>query len=308
VAAVLLSALLGLGGVAVGAQALRDYGWGLFLGVPFCMGFWATIIYGARQRRRLRESLGVALIAVSITGVALLLVALEGIICILMAAPLAIALAALGAVAGHAVQANRLRDARRQLWCVPVLAVPLMLASDQIRREPPPLLKVETEIIVNAPAERVWQNVVSFSELPAPNEALFRLGIAYPMRAEIQGSGAGAERHCVFSTGSFVEPISVWDAPHLLRFSVTENPPPMQEWTPYHEIHPPHLHGFLESRQGQFLLTSFPDGRTRLVGTTWYYHHLWPAAYWQFWSDHIIHTIHRRVLTHIKQLSESKPE
>ena len=82
----------------------------------------------------------------------------------------------------------------------------------------------------------------------------------------------------------------------------------MQEWTPYREIHPPHLKGFLVSRQGQFLLTPLPNGGTRLEGTTWYYHNLWPAGYWQLWSDHIIHTIHRRVLDHVKQLSESKPK
>jgi hypothetical protein len=272
------------------------------------MGFLATIVHGTRQRRTLRESLVVALFAVTIAGATLLVVALEGIICILMAAPLAVALAAIGAVAGHAVQASRWRSTPPHVYCVPILALPLMLVADHFRMEPPPLLKVETVIVVNAPAERVWQNVVLFTELPPPSEALFRLGIAYPVRAEIQGSGVGAVRHCVFSTGPFVEPIAVWDAPRLLSFSVTQNPAPMQEWTPYHEIHPPHLNGFLVSRQGQFLLTPLPDGRTRLEGTTWYYHNLWPAAYWQLWSDHIIHTIHGRVLAHVKQLSENKPE
>ena len=31
---------------------------------------------------------------------------------------------------------------------------------------------------------------------------------------------------------------------------------------------------------------------------------LWPSDYWRVWSDHIIHTIHLRVLNHVKQLSE----
>jgi hypothetical protein len=45
--------------------------------------------------------------------------------------------------------------------------------------------------------------------------------------------------------------------------------------------------------------------RTRLKGTTWYRHHLWPAAYWRLWSDQIIHRIHTRVLEHVKALSEA---
>ena len=38
----------------------------------------------------------------------------------------------------------------------------------------------------------------------------------------------------------------------------------MQEWTPYRQVHPPHLNGFLVSRQGQFRLTRLPGDRTRL--------------------------------------------
>jgi len=101
-----------------------------------------------------------------------------------------------------------------------------------------------------------------------------------------------------------VEPIDVWDAPHRLGFSVTQNPAPLEEWTPYRRIHPPHLDGFLVSRHGQFSLMPLPGGRTRLEGTTWYSHSMWPAAYWQVWSDYIIHRIHLRVLNHVKELSE----
>jgi len=147
--------------------------------------------------------------------------------------------------------------------------------------------------------------VVAFSEIPAPQEWMFRAGIAYPIRAEMLGTGVGAERHCVFSTGAFVEPIQVWDEPRLLKFSVTSNPAPMEEWTPYSHIEPPHLHGFLESEGGQFLLTPLPNGGTRLEGTTWYKHGLWPAAYWRVWSDAIIHRIHLRVLLHIRDEAEA---
>lgn len=45
-------------------------------------------------------------------------------------------------------------------------------------------------------------------------------------------------------------------------------------------------------------------GRTRLVGRTWYQHHLWPDEYWTPWSDEINHAIHTRVLNHIKSLTE----
>jgi len=304
--AVGLTVLPALAVTALATQVLREYGWGLFAGLPFCMGFLAAIIHGGRERRSLAQSQWVAFVAVALAGAALLALAFEGIICLLMAAPLAFALAAVGALAGHAVQSGRRRGASAKLFGVPLLAMPLMLGTDSLRTGPLPLLKVVTAVEVEAPVERVWPHVVEFSDLPPPTEPLFRLGIAYPIHAELHGHGAGAVRHCVFSTGPFVEPIEVWDEPRLLKFSVTQNPAPMQEWTPYREVHPPHLNGFLVSRQGQFRLTALANGRTRLEGTTWYHHSMWPAAYWRLWSDQIIHRIHRRVLNHVKNLSEER--
>ena len=165
-------------------------------------------------------------------------------------------------------------------------------------------LEVRTAIEVNAPPEKVWNQVVAFAEIPPPKELLFRAGIAYPIRAEISGHGVGAVRHCIFSTGPFVEPIGVWDEPRLLRFGVTANPAPLNELSPYGKIQPPHLRGYFVSEKGQFSLTTLPGGRTRLEGTTWYQHTMWPAAYWHLWSDYIIHRIHLRVLEHIRTQAE----
>ena len=299
------SVMMALAAMVLSTTMLRQYGWGLFAGVPFAMGFLAAILHGVGKRRSAAESVGVAMLAVALAGGVLLAVALEGLICILMAAPLAFLLAALGALVGHVVQDSRWHCHRAHLCCVPVLALPLMLGTEAMRSDPPPLLQVVTAVEVDAPINCVWKHVVEFAELPPPEEAIFKLGIAYPIRAEINGAGPGAVRCCVFSTGPFVEPIEIWDEPRLLKFSVTANPSPMQEWTPFHEIHPPHLTGFMVSKQGQFCLTPLPGGRTKLEGTTWYRHGLWPADYWQLWSDHIIHTIHLRVLRHVKELSEA---
>jgi len=150
----------------------------------------------------------------------------------------------------------------------------------------------------------VWRNVISFPELPPPTELPFRAGIAYPLRARIVGRGVGAVRYCEFSTGDFVEPVTAWQPGKRLAFDVRENPEPMREWSPYGSLDTPHLHHYMTSLRGQFVLTALPGGRTRLAGTTWYQHHLWPAAYWALWSDAIVHEIHSRVLDHIKRVAE----
>lgn len=307
-AAILASGLLS-GGIAVlSTEGLRQYGWGLFVGTPFVQGFMAAVLYGAHRPRKLADTLGVAMLATVLVGLGFLLAAFEGLICLVMAAPLALALSLTGAVLGHAVQASRWRLLPPRLGgLAPGLALPLMLGTDVCRPEPAPLFGVTTTVQVSAAPATVWRHVVEFAELPPPTEALFRLGIAYPVRARIDGRGVGAVRRCEFSTGPFVEPITVWEEARRLAFEVTENPAPLEEWTPYRRVDPPHLDGFLVSQRGQFLLEPTADGGTRLRGTTWYQHHLWPAVYWRVWSDFIIHTIHRRVLNHVKALAEREP-
>jgi uncharacterized membrane protein YhaH (DUF805 family) len=308
VAALLLVTPVGVLATLLSAEKLGLYGWGLFIAVPFCLGFAAVLIYGYHAPRSYLSCLAVSVVAPTILGMALLALAMEGIICLIMAGAIGLPLSVLGGTMGYLLQRRPIimRSAPATLASL-ILFIPGVMGLEHAMPELAPTLVVRTAIDIDAPPERVWNGVVAFAEIPEPKEWIFRLGIAYPIRATIRGEGVGAVRHCEFSTGPFVEPIEVWDEPRLLKFSVTANPAPMQEWTPYKSIHPPHLEGFMESRGGQFLLTPLPGGRTRLEGTTWYQHHMWPAPYWQVWSDAIIHRIHLRVLNHIKGSAERKP-
>jgi hypothetical protein len=102
-------------------------------------------------------------------------------------------------------------------------------------------------------------------------------------------------RYCTFSTGSFVEPITRWEPGRRLSFDVTDSPAPMRELSPYRGVSPPHLDGYLRSKRGEFRLVDLGDGRTRLEGSTWYELEMAPEAYWQIFSDALIHRIHERV-------------
>ena len=169
-----------------------------------------------------------------------------------------------------------------------------------------PEYEVASSVVIDAAPEQVWEHVVGFSTLPAPPDWYFRLGIAYPVRATIEGSGVGAVRRCEFSTGAFVEPITVWNEPRRLAFDVESQPPPMHELSPYRHVHPPHLDGYLRCQRGEFRLVELEDGRTRLEGRTWYRFDMAPQDYWTLWADLCIHRIHTRVLNHIKWLAERR--
>ena len=292
----------------VATHVLREYGWSVFVGVPFVLPMISVILYGYHEPKpRTVPRLGHGLDPGG--DPALARDGLRGMICLIMALPLLVPVVMLGVMVGYFIittarngPAARLgedadasagdpaRDDRRG-------------ACDGART---PAVRGQDGRGGRATPDRVWRHVVAFPDLPRRPTPSSSPGSPIPIRARIEGRGVGAVRYCEFSTGSFVEPIEVWDEPRLLRFAVTSNPPPMREWNPFVEIHPPHLDGFLVSRRGQFLLTALPGGRTRLEGTTWYHHGLWPAGYWRLWSDAILHRIHSRVLKHVEVLAEGE--
>jgi hypothetical protein len=163
---------------------------------------------------------------------------------------------------------------------------------------------VETTIRINAPAEKVWRNVISFSDIPDSGDWIFQLGVAQPLRAEIKGTGIGAVRECLFSTGMFVERVEAWDENRRFAFSVVSGAETMRELSPYN-IHPRHLDGYFVPEAADFRLISNSDGTTTLSGTSRYRNAMWPGGYWRVWSDFIIHRIHMRVFQHIRTLSEA---
>lgn len=304
VAAAVASALLAVALVYLSANFLQSYGFGVFVAVPFVQGWLAAVLFGLERSRSARQCINVALASLAISGIALLALAIEGAICLLMASPIALFLGILGAMVGYAMQSRPwVNDYTPSLMLGIIILMPALMAAESLSAPRPALREVRTQVVVDAPPERVWSSVIAFPPLSEPTELLFRCGIAYPQRAEIHGRGAGAVRHCIFSTGAFVEPIEVWDEPSRLAFRVTDQPPPMEELSPF-DIHPPHLDNFLVSQRGEFRLTRLDGGRTILLGTTWYTNRMWPEFYWNIWSDFIIHRIHSRVLEHVRDLAE----
>jgi len=188
------SALPGLAAVALGTEVLKNYGWALFVGTPFCLGFLAALIHGASEPRTLKESILVALLSVTLVGLMLVAVALEGLICILMAAPLGLGLAAICGLAGHAVHVAARQRTSANLYCATVLMIPVMLAIEKWANQPVPTLKVCSAVEIDAPVERVWENVISFAELPPPARSPFQNGhrISDARGASGQGARGGA--------------------------------------------------------------------------------------------------------------------
>jgi Polyketide cyclase / dehydrase and lipid transport len=293
-------AAVGLLAVYVSTLGERTYGMALFVLTPISVGFSSAFAMGARGKTSAGDAIVSAMTSTVLLGCALVAFALEGGICLLMAIPIAVPFALMGALIAYGLRNNRF--AHPPTFLLLFLGfTPFTASLEHALPRQAEIVQVATSIDIPASPEQVWQAVLRPARLSAPSQILFRAGVAYPLASHIEGTGPSAIRYCDFSTGKLVEPVLIWDDERRLRFTVRSNPLPMQEWTPYARLHPPHLDGFLVSRQGEFFLEALPNGETRLTATTWYQDHLYPAPYWKLWSDYIIHQVHRMVLENVRE-------
>ena len=291
---------LGVALIAVGVLFLNSYGLAVFMGTPFVIGLVTAYLLVRRYPATPRETQEVVLMTTMFVASLIFFVGIEGAVCLAMVAPLAVVLAMLGGIVGRRLALLGEGPVRGTLLIVLLLPGSAALESGP---QPAHLREVRSAVVIDAPPELVWDEVIAFSPIPEPDALIFRLGLAYPTHAEIRGSGVGAVRYCHFSTGAFVEPITAWEPGRRLSFDVAESPSPLEELSPW-DVTPPHLQGYLQPSAGEFRLIPMSDGRTRLEGSTWYEQRLRPEGYWVVFSDYIIGRIHRRVLEHIKSRVE----
>ena len=291
--------VIGVLAMLISVFAFETYGVTLFMGTPFLQGLFVGWAFNRRSVQSEAITHNVVILSVTLVGAAIALFALEGIICIAMAFPIAVFVALLGGVIGRQIAIRRqpAMGLAGMIFLVPVGSFVEKNAAIA------PVYEVVTAVDVAAPPETVWAHVVRFDKIEDSPGWLFRIGIAYPVSATIDGSGAGAVRRCEFSTGAFVEPITIWDEPRRLAFDVIAQPPAMRELSPYSKVYAPHLNGFFRSTRGEFRLIPVAGG-TRLEGHTWYSVNIYPQAYWRALSDVLLHRIHRRVLQQVKRESE----
>jgi hypothetical protein len=301
---IFVSALIIILLAAFSISILDEYGFVLFMLVPLALGLISTLIYGYYQQRTFKESLAVSLYALLAVCIGLVVLKIEAILCVVMACPFVSVFMLIGTTIGYRIQ-RRNKGTVIRILSVNGLVIPLlMMLETSISHGTPEMLKVTTSITIDAPINEVWKNVIVFPPIEEPDEWLFKAGIAYPTSSEIVGEGIGSIRYCEFTTGKFVEPIVVWDEPNRLQFTVKEQPAPLSDML-VDEV-PSSMYKYFASTKGEFALQRQGESATVLKGTTWYYHKIKPGIYWRLWSDFIIHSIHQRVLEHIKTVSESQ--
>lgn len=298
--AIMASLVVQIALYALFVLTLETFGAALFFFTPFAAGAVAARIAFQRQPRGFWRALKLAF-WVNLAGAGMLaLLGFDGILCVAIGTVITTPITLLGTLVGMLMTEDARK--RHQDLLASLVLLPAFALNDTLRDDSNEYV-VLSSIEIAAQPEDIWPNLIEFGELEPPEHWIFDLGIAYPIRARIEGRGVGAVRYCEFSTGPFVEPIHTWDEPYVLGFDVSSQPPPMSETTPW-TIHPVHLDGYIESVRGELRVVRLDDQRCRLEGRTWYRVDMWPTSAFRALAEFSIHRVHERVLKHIQTRTE----
>jgi hypothetical protein len=198
--------------------------WGFITLVPLGIGALSVFFASDNERYDYGYSVSAALTSSLIfLGIALIF-AFELFICILMAAPFFLAISAVGAWLMCLV----LRLSNRNYSVLAILLILPYIVSPMERFFPPldSIRTVETQILINASAETIWQNIIRVPEI-MPEEQHFDFfhlaGIPRPVEATlaIEGERVGGTRHGYFDNGLiFVETITDWQPLETISFDI----------------------------------------------------------------------------------------
>ncbi len=260
-----------------------------FIIVPFLMGLLSAYFWHPLQMKT-KAYVGWSVVNTIVAALSSAIFLKEGAICLLIVSPLILAFVVTGALLGRILyrrKGNTLNSS--------IIGVALLILMVDIFSPHENVSLVSDTLIVNAPIEKVWPNVVEYKPISLKeNYWLFKIGMPSPMQSTVDGYKNGAGRKCIFSNGYvFDEIMTVYKPNEELTFEVISQP------------HDPEIMGHIDILRGQFILKDNGDGTTTVIGNSWYKLYVFPGWYFNTWAESITRGVHLRVMEHIKLLSET---
>jgi hypothetical protein len=259
----------------------------VFVIIPLLMGMLSAYCWrklGATLSHYYLWSLYNTILAIVVSGFWMR----EGVICLIIVSPLLFTF-----ILGGALGARGMFERPNGLnaWVVPVLLAVWIVDTRTPHHHS---ATVTDTLVVRAPASEIWKHVLEVPQLPPSRHWLFRLGMPSPAYTKVEEAEVGGRRLCVFE-GDLVldERITVLKPDKELAFDIVGQP-----------AHPEIL-GHLTLTSGRIVLQENGDGTTTMTGTSSYQLHVYPAWYYQLWSDELCREVHRSVMGHLKTLAEA---
>ena len=229
---------------------------------------------------------------------------IEGWACWIMILPVFLLAASIGGLFGGYLKNHKKNDRLNisLLVLLPFLVGPIESVIETI----PATYKAYTYIDIDAPAEKIWDNVTRVNEIPVEQDKGYltrMLGFPRPVKAELNFEGVGAYREAIFTKGLvFHETVTEYEDNKKMVFSIKAYP---------HEIPSTTLDehvviggDYFDVLDGTYELEKLPNGLHRLhlyshfkMNTTFNFY----AGWWGKW---IMKDIQNNILQVEKKRSE----
>lgn len=235
-----------------------------------------------------------------------LTLAIEGWACWLMILPIFLIATSIGGLIGGFLKTKRRND---KLNISLLVFLPLLIGPFESMIEIiPSTYKAYTYIDINAPVEKIWDNVTRVKEIPQEQDKGYLtsfLGFPRPVKAELDFEGVGAYREAVFTKGLvFHETVTEYKDNKKMVFTIKAYP---------HEIPSTTLDehvviggDYFDVLNGTYELEQLPNGLNRLhlyshfkMNTTFNFY----AGWWGKW---IMKDIQNNILQVEKKRAENK--
>jgi len=235
-----------------------------------------------------------------------LALAIEGWACWLMIFPVFLVAASIGGLLGGYLKIRKRNDRLNisLLVLMPFLIGPIESMIEKI----PGTYKANTYIDIDAPTEKIWDNVTRVKEIPIDQDKGYLtriLGFPRPVKAELNFEGVGAYREAIFTKGLvFHETVTEYKDNEKMVFTIKAYP---------HEIPSTTLDehvviggDYFDVLNGTYELEKLPNGLNRLhlyshfkMNTTFNFY----AGWWGRW---IMKDIQNNILQIEKERSENE--
>jgi hypothetical protein len=277
----------GLGGYFLLRDGTGAMGGVLFLLLPVAASFATTMVV-----KRSALTLTAVLMGVVLCLAGLIITRFEGALCIVMALPLIAGGLAIGAVCGFFFRRFVVGRSRYPgvMMLLVFLIAPVFLmgansAEQQTRRTPRTETIVST-LILDAPPEKVWQEIGSLDRLNSSKGFLMMIGLPVPESCALESAAVGGRRVCYFDSGYIEERITEWNPPTSMKLQITASTLPGTPWLGFqdasYEIH----------RE---------NGHTVLTRSSTIISRLSPAWYWRRLERLGVETEHRYLFEEFKK-------
>ncbi len=194
--------------------------------LPMIAGFLTVNLSSKEKASRLGYRVFMPWVPILIFFVLTVIFSLEGFACWIMILPFFLGAASIGGIIGGWLKSGSGTHTLRVSFIafLPFLVAPIENLLNRI----PGTYEAYTSIDIQAPAERIWENVTRVSEIPPEQDKgwLTRfLGFPRPVKAELDFEGVGAYREAIFTNGLvFHETVTEYRHQEKMVFNIKAYP------------------------------------------------------------------------------------